>query len=161
MIVVSDTSVLNYLIQLRLEEVLYRLFNEVIVPPSVVVEMYGSPARTRFIDLLAQRKISTGEIKNTLLFYKLRETLGKGESEAIVLALELNADFLLIDERLGNTTAKQQGLRTTGLLGILIDAKKAGYISDVKSALEQLKEETNFHITNKLFQIVLALAGET
>ena len=50
--------------------------------------------------------------------------LDRGESEAIVLAKELHADFLLMDERLGTSTAESMGISTIGLLGVLIKAKE-------------------------------------
>lgn len=55
--------------------------------------------------------------------------LDPGETEAIALAVEIGADLLLIDERKGRREAKLLGLRTTGLLGVLLEAKKAGLLS--------------------------------
>lgn len=56
------------------------------------------------------------------LQYQVR--LDAGESEAFALALDLNAELLLIDERRGRAEASRLGLRITGLLGILVEAKR-------------------------------------
>ena len=160
MIVVSDTSVLSNLLQIEKEYLLTRLFQSVFISPSVNLEMKASPAFPRFEEMLKSGMISIKEISDFSLYQRLNEIIDEGEAEAIVLAKELNADFLLIDERLGNTIAKQYGLKTTGLLGILIDAKKAGYIPEVKRLVIELRSKTRFRITEEVFQTVLTLAGE-
>lgn len=86
--------------------------------------------------------------------------LDPGEANAIVLAIELQATQLLIDERLGRTEAKRQGLRITGILGVLLAAKRQGLIPVVRPILERLIGEANFRISNQLYDETLALAEE-
>ena len=69
----------------------------------------------------------------------LRQDLDAGEAEAIALAVEVEADLLLMDERLGRETARHLGMRYVGLIGVLITAKRNGLIDDVKSRLAALR----------------------
>ena len=82
------------------------------------------------------------------------------EVEAIILALELNADILLIDERKGRELAVSYNLKVTGLLGVLLQAKNQGQITAVKSLTDRLIQEAKFRINNQLYQSFLQLAGE-
>jgi predicted nucleic acid-binding protein len=85
--------------------------------------------------------------------------LDKGESEAIVLASELSAGLLILDERHARTVAHHMGLPVTGTLGVLIAAKNAGMVAAIKPLLGQLSA-AGFYIGPQIIAQALLLAGE-
>ena len=87
------------------------------------------------------------------------EQLDDGEREAIVLALELGA-LLVIDERDGRAVATRLGLRLTGTLGLLVEAKNRALIPSLRTELDRLLVETNFRCAESLLQKALLEAGE-
>lgn len=86
--------------------------------------------------------------------------LDKGEAEAIALALELRADQVLIDERRGRRIAARLNLRYTGILGILVEAKNRGLISEVKPLLDALINQAVFWVAAPLYSSVLQIVDE-
>lgn len=86
--------------------------------------------------------------------------LDPGESEAIALSVETKAELLLIDERKGRDVARQMGVDSIGLLGVLIEAKGRDVIQNVKPVLESLKRDAGFWISEELFDRVLREVGE-
>ena len=83
-----------------------------------------------------------------------------GKAEAIMLALQLKADLILMDERRGRALAMNYQLKVTGLLGVLLQAKKQGEIIAVKPLLDQLINDAEFRINSQLYQQFRQLAGE-
>lgn len=83
-----------------------------------------------------------------------------GESEAIVLAKELNADYILIDDRQGREAAISDELKTISVLGVFILAKQSGPIAPVQPLMEDLLSKAKFRIYDKLYQQVLRQVGE-
>lgn len=145
MIVVADTSPLNYLILIDEIDILPRLFTRIIIPNSVHTELQDQATPPKVMEWISH---SPGwiEIKNTtpaedLTIYSLDE----GEMEAIQLARDLGADLLLVDEKDARRVASNLGLTTRGTLGILDRAAEIGYL-DFAETLIRLKR-TSFYLT--------------
>jgi len=156
-IVVSDTSPLSNLVQIGRQGLLRDLYGEVIIPPSVEDELRKKPELHRSFDWGLIRVVQP-KAPNPFL-----ETadLDLGEIEAIALALELEADLLLIDEFAGRLAAHRAGLQITGLLGVLLEAKARGLVVSVREEIDRLTARTTFRISMAVREEVLRLAGES
>lgn len=83
-----------------------------------------------------------------------------GEAESILLAQEMNAEIILIDEKKGRRIAKELGFNVIGLVGILIQAKKMGLISELKPELTKLTSLLEFRMSKQLIEFALNEVGE-
>jgi len=135
------------------------LFGKVIVPPSVIDEL-AQQDRFPNIDFGMYPFIQVIAPRDQSAVAALKQELDLGESEAIVLAFELKADLLLIDERHGRKVALSRGLLTTGVLGILIRAKARGLVPEVGSLALRLRNELGFHLADAIIDEAQKLAGE-
>ncbi len=127
MIVGSDTSALSYLGKLDRLALLPQLFGEVVVPPEVMAELErGSPSATLLQVIRQTGWIRVMEPVDRAEIAELERLLDRGEAEAIVLAEELKATLLLIDEYDGRKIAEERGIEITGTLGVLLRGKRAG-----------------------------------
>nr|WP_211178715.1 DUF3368 domain-containing protein [Brasilonema octagenarum] len=140
---------------------LQQLYSNIIIPQAVYDEMvnldYAVPGASEVQTL---SWIQHQQVINRTLVTSLLAELDQGEAEAIVLAIELGADLLLLDERRGRKVASRYGLNITGLLGILIEAKHKGLIPTVKPVLDDLILQVGFRVSNKLYADTLQAAGE-
>jgi len=150
-IVVSDTSPLNYLVLIQHADVLPLVFGRVLAPPAVIAELLhpGSPA---VIQAWAQTPPTWLEVRAPAAIDPSLG-LGPGETEAISLARELKADVVLIDERKGLAVARQCGLFVTGTLGVLGIAAEKELIS-LPSAIAALRQ-TSFRASDDLLNAML------
>ncbi|MGA3238964.1 MAG: DUF3368 domain-containing protein [Bryobacteraceae bacterium] len=89
----------------------------------------------------------------------LLSSLHKGEAEAIALATDMKADIVIIDEQEARQTATQAGLSVTGVLGILLRAKRAGKIGALRPEIQALRNRARFFIAPSLEAKVLTAAG--
>lgn len=161
MIVVSDASPLINLAIINRLDLLHQLYNKIVIPRAVFEELTvkgkGQPGDT---EIKAASWVEIQTCKDRNFVSKLQQEIDLGEAEAITLAIELNADLLLIDENLGRAKAKEFHLSIIGLLGVLLDAKQQHIISNVTNVMDQLRNEANFRIGEELYQRVKMIAGE-
>jgi predicted nucleic acid-binding protein len=151
MIVVADTSPLNYLILIGHIDVLEAIYGEVVIPPAVQDEM---------LDPLAPPSVRSW-IKNPPHWLEVRTPahinipldpdLDAGEREAIALAHNSGQNgILLIDERVGRKEATRLGLKVTGTLGVLEEADKRGLLH-IREAIELLRA-TSFKVADSVLK---------
>jgi len=138
LIVIADTSALNYLLRFQRFDLFEVLYGRIVVPVAVREEMLaaGAPAEVRawaanfppWVDVLAPKRIDI----------TLPEKLGSGEREAISLAIDLCADLLLMDDQAARIAAEARGLVVAGTLSLLVQASRLGML-DFAAAVEELK----------------------
>nr|WP_235354992.1 DUF3368 domain-containing protein [Aliterella atlantica] len=103
---------------------------------------------------------TVANVQSVVALQSIQDDIDLGEAEAMALALELKADLLLMDERRGRALAANYGLSVTGLLGVLLQAKRNGFIPFVKPVMDRLIEEADFRVSSQLYATVLKTAGE-
>jgi predicted nucleic acid-binding protein len=159
--VVSNSSPLIGLARVGQLPLLQHLYAELYLPGAmwneVVVQGSGQPCAAT---LESAAWIRRTLVKNGPLVLSLTQELGAGEAEAIVLAQELPADLLIVDEREAREKARRLGIRVTGALGVLVEAKAQGLLSAVKPVIEDLRNIAGFHASRELVAAVLHQAGE-
>ena len=136
MIVVADTSPLNYLVTIGHDDLLPKLFGAIVIPPAVLEELSDPDAPEAVRRWAAVRpdwlhiQAAAGDILPI-------RNLGQGESEGIALALQLNADLILIDDAEAREEAEKRKLTVTGTLGVL---RLAGIqnLVDLQEIIEKL-----------------------
>lgn len=158
MLAVSNTSpilnlaIVNQLVLLHLQ------FGEILIPNAVLDELKidgERPGSQAIREAISFGWIQNREINSRPLVQLLKQTLDRGESEAITLAIELKADWTLLDESEGRKVAKSLGLKVTGLLGILLRAKQVGQIESLQPIIDDLINKAGFWIATKLLAQIL------
>jgi predicted nucleic acid-binding protein len=152
-IVVSDTSPLNYLVLIRAIEVLPALFKQVHIPPAVLHELHH-PKTPELVRQWAAAPPPWLRIEKPHSQFLPSGLLDAGEMQALALARELGATALLIDERRGRKVAQENGFATFGTLTIL-ELAAEGNLIQLRPALDALKQ-TSFHVSDALIQDLLA-----
>ena len=151
MIVISDTSPLNYLVLLDEIELLPKLFGTIIIPPAVLSELQRIEAP---IEVKAWLSTNPTWLElRTASAIDLTIRLGAGECEAISLAKELNADLILIDDRKARQAAIERGLRVAGTLNILELASIKNLV-ELTETFDKL-QQTNFRVSQELLDEAL------
>ncbi|GDY21751.1 nucleic acid-binding protein [Verrucomicrobiota bacterium] len=161
MIVVADTSVLLNLCRVGQGGLFQQLFREVVIPPEVAAEFERlAKSSSRFAGLKLPAGVRQQTPTLTSPIVRAAAELDPGESAALSLAVEIHADAVLIDERRGHDVAKRLGLRTIGILGILLRAKSSGHLAAIGPVIDALQRDAGFWLAASLRKHVLYLAGE-
>jgi len=161
MIVVSNTSPLTNLAAIGQFDLLYRLYPNINITDGVWDELNAMGNRwPGGEEVAAARWIKRYSVRNQLLVNALRRDIDRGEAESIVLAIELEADLILLDEKEGRHAAQRLGLKMVGVVGILLEAKKKGFVDSVRPHLDALRQVAGFYLKESLYRYVLNLAGE-
>jgi predicted nucleic acid-binding protein len=137
MIVVSDTSPLNYLALIQQSDLLHTLFGQVIVPQAVADELMAPAAPTAARQLI-EHPPTWLSIRRAQAIDQTLPRLGAGEREAISLAQELPADLLLCDDGEARRVAAQRGIRIAGTLGVLELGAIRGHV-DLPTCVQHLR----------------------
>jgi hypothetical protein len=158
MLVVSDTSpILNLAVIDRLS-LIREQFMTVAIPKGVLEELRvgeNLPGSKKILDALDAKWRQVEEVQDSSMLRILTRELDAGEAEAIALALETRAQWVILDESEARRIAKNLGLKVTGVLGILLRACRQKRIPSIKTEMERLREKAGFYIADHLFEDLL------
>lgn len=163
MIVISDTTPILSLLKAEQLDLLEKLFGNVIIPKTVYEELTSNPVFESEKVVIANCPFITVEkVCNQDSVKLLRNIAGldAGESEALVLYEEKNADILLIDEHKGRGVARKMSVKYVGTMGILMMAYDKDIISasEIKHCLEVLLDK-DIRLSRNLCNKVLNYVG--
>jgi predicted nucleic acid-binding protein len=162
MVVVSNTSPLSNLAIIGRLALVRDQFGSVLVPSAVQRELIQlrHNAAARLLD----EAFSDGWLQITPLQRPVPGHLGAGlhagEAEALALALERSADLTLLDDGDARRRATEAGLRISGILGILLRAKRNGQVASLREETQRLRKEARFFVARPLERELIAAAGE-
>lgn len=157
--IVSNTSPLRYLIAVGSADLIARLLGVTLIPPGVWAELTHDSSPKQVCAWMRNRPewLQIRDLRRPPS-QDLLHRLDRGESEAIQLAIEVQADFILMDERLGRQIAASQGLTVVGALGILLESYRQNLIDEPLDILNQMRV-IGFRLSPELylqFQIQIA-----
>ena len=160
MIVVSDSTILIGLVKIGKLDLLKETFSKVYIPEEVFKEVVergkGKPGSKVIKEAVW---IEPKPVKDKIQVAFLLGSLEKGEAEVLVLARELKADLILLDEEKARKSAVIAGFEIMGLLGLFILAKNLGLIHKVRPLVDELLRK-KFRISDKIIEKTLKKAGE-
>jgi len=152
--IIGDSSALVTLSIMGRLDLLETVFGKIYVPQAVYDEVAVSDKSQgiKLKEFLAEKVVDT-----ELGISKIG--LGRGELEAISLYKNMNADFLLIDDKRAKSFAKLNGVNVIGSLGVMVLAKELGKIKTIRKDFEKLLKSDIF-VSKNMIERVLISVGE-
>ncbi|WP_417910367.1 DUF3368 domain-containing protein [Candidatus Electronema sp. PJ] len=159
-VVVSDSTVLIGLSKIDCLFLIKEMFQEIYVPEAVFREVTedGWP-RPGAEAVYNAAWILRKQVSDRTEVHFLMTVLEEGEAEVLVLAKELQADLILLDEDKARKSAARAGFSVMGVIGILIAAKRLNLIASVRIHIEKLQRE-RFRISERVVNMALQQAGK-
>lgn len=158
--VVVNTTPLIALSHVGQISVLKKLYGEIIIPEAVYKEL---SVKTESVCKKAVDSsldwIRVEKIKNLMARDMYKTQLHDGEVEVMILSKEIAADVVIIDDANAKKYAKYLKLPVTGTLGVLMRAKREGYIDRLEPILRQMVER-GIYISQNLIELCLKQVGE-
>ncbi len=157
--VVVNSTPLIVLCGINRLDILQKLYHKIIIPAAVYQEVTAKKDSACMQLKTAGSWIQVEQVRDYVEKKMYKAKLHDGEVEVMILAQELNADLVIIDDDAAKKTAKYLGLTVTGTLGVLLKAKKQKIIESIYPLLTEMKKN-GFYIDSALENMVLKQAGE-
>ena len=161
--VVSNTSPILNLAIIGELSLLRDQFGDVLIPEAVLEELQvkgNLPGSKDVRDAIKVGWIRIETVKQDPLVRAMQRDLDKGEAEAIALAMQVNAEWVLMDERDGRKAAKSMKLKVVGVLGILLKAQREGRLRSLRQAMDRLREKAGFYVQADLYNAIIRESDE-
>ena len=158
--VIINSTPLIALSHINKLNLLKMLYNQVYIPQAVFDEI--SVKEDSICKIQVEQSldwIKVLKIKNTMAKEFFKAQLHDGEVEVMILAKEICANLVVIDDKNAKKHAKYLGLNVTGTLGILLKAKQQGFIQEIKPLLMELRDK-GIYISDNIINICLKAANE-
>lgn len=167
MTIVSNSSPLILFGKIGRLDLLRVAFSEVFIPEGVHFEVVTrglsrsatEPSALAALAALEESWMIRRAASNPAFARQFPANLGRGEVEAIALALEAGSLDVLLDDRGGRRVARQYGLQVVGSAGVLVRAKAEGAIPAIRPLLDQLRS-AGLYLSTAAYRELLARAGE-
>ena len=154
--VVSNTTPLIALANIGHLELLHKLYEKILIPQAVMDEIISEPAKSLIEN---SSWICVEQVKDASQKKFYRSRLHAGEVEVMILAQEQDVDLVIIDDNAAKKTAKFLELNVTGTLGVLLKAKKEGYIELIAPIISELVND-GLYISDVVKEYVMKEADE-
>lgn len=158
MIVVSNATILIGLARINKLNLLKKLFSKVYIPDSVFSELTRT-GKTGASDIRKASYLERRSPKDEKEVALLLGSLDGGEAEVLVLSKELDADLVLLDEEKARKAVVIAGFEVMGLMGVLLTAKRCGFLKAIKPLIEELKKK-KFRVAEDIIAEILKSAEE-
>ncbi|GCL38993.1 hypothetical protein SR1949_41140 [Sphaerospermopsis reniformis] len=155
--IVFNSSPFIFLSRLDFLDLFLTMEAEFLLPESVKEEISAKQDQSsiHINKLISENKLTVQKVQLVSLANRLNEFLGIGESEAITLGVELQPDYIILDDFAARKEAIRLGLNVKGTLAIIRKLQLDGKIniSDLDILYQKIRD-VNFRIKREIFDSI-------